>query len=102
MGALGRPFGHRLGRAIMAYAANYPEDNGHRDINTALADQVEMRLLPKLRGVEMETSGTAILELANYVDGELKDSVLADAIKHSAQLADEGTGQFTWRGVTRE
>ena len=102
MGALGRPFGHRLGRAIMAYAANYPENNGRRGINTALADQVEMRLLPKLRGVEMETSGNAIQELASYVDGELKDSVLAEAIKHSAQLADEGTGQFTWRGVTRE
>lgn len=101
MTALGRPFGHRLGRAMMAYAANYPEDNGRRDIPTALADQVEMRLLPKLRGVEMETAGNAIGQLAEYVQTDLNDPTLADAIRDSARLADESTGQFVWRGVTR-
>ncbi|KUJ77784.1 hypothetical protein [Ruegeria profundi] len=101
MTKLGRPFGHRLGRSIMAYAANYPEDNGRRDIQTALADQVEMRLLPKLRGIEMENASTELQELSNYVERELSDPVLADAIRHSAEVAEDGTGQFTWRGVTR-
>ena len=101
MTALGRPFGHRLGRAMMAYAANYPEDNGHRNIPTALADQVEMRLLPKLRGVEMEAAGSALGQLAEYVKTDLNDTVLSDAILDSARLADESTGQFVWRGVTR-
>ena len=58
-----RPFGHRLGRAIMAYAANYPEIEGGRGVDDALADQVEMRLLPKLRGVEVDMAGAAIFQL---------------------------------------
>jgi len=102
MTALGRPFGHRLGRAMMAYAANYPEDNGRRNIPTALADQVEMRLLPKLRGVEMEAAGSALEQLAEYVETDLNDTVLSKAIRDSVQLANESTGQFVWRGVTRE
>ncbi|WP_234423462.1 McrB family protein [Tateyamaria sp. Alg231-49] len=101
MTALGRPIGHRLGRAMIAYAANYPEDNGRRDVQTALADQVEMRLLPKLRGVEMETASSSLDQLAEYVQADLNDTILADAIRDSARLADEGTGQFVWRGVTR-
>jgi hypothetical protein len=35
-----RPLGHRLGHAIMAYAANYPEVEGGRGVDDALADQV--------------------------------------------------------------
>lgn len=101
MTALGRPIGHRLGRAMIAYAANYPEDNNRRDVQTALADQVEMRLLPKLRGVEMETASSSLERLAEYVQADLNDTTLADAIRGSARLADEGTGQFVWRGVTR-
>lgn len=98
---LGRPFGHRLGRAIMAYAANYPRDNERLDIQTALADQVELRLLPKLRGVEMEMADTTLRELSDYVEKDLSDATLADAIRESVRLADEGSGQFVWRGVTR-
>ena len=99
---LGRPFGHRLGRAMMAYAANYPEDNGRRDIPTALADQVEMRLLPKLRGVEMENA-SVLEDLWKYVEQELRDTDLARAIQVSAEKAgDDEAGQFVWRGVTRE
>ena len=99
---LGRPFGHRLARAIRAYVANYPQNNGRPDIETALADQVEMRLLPKLRGVEMETARTPLQELSKYVGEDLNDGILAKAIEDSAKLAEEGTGQFVWRGVTRE
>ena len=101
MTKLGRPLGHRLGRSIITYAANYPADNGRRDIQTALADQVEMRLLPKLRGIEMENANTELQELSIYVERELNDPILADAIRESADVAEEKTGQFTWRGVTR-
>ena len=101
MTKLRRPFGHRLGRSIMAYTANYPADNGRRDIKTALADQVEMRLLPKLRGVEMENAHTELEELSDYVEKELRDTALAEAINKSTEFAERGTGQFTWLGVTR-
>lgn len=95
-----RPFGHRLGRAIMAYAANYPEVEGGRGIDDALADQVEMRLLPKLRGVEVEMVGPQFSKLKTFVERDLGDEALAQAIDESMTLA-EATGQFVWSGVTR-
>ncbi len=95
-----RPFGHRLGRAIMAYAANYPEIEGGRGVDDALADQVEMRLLPKLRGVEVDMAGPQFSKLKTFVERDLGDDALAQAIDESMTLA-EATGQFVWSGVTR-
>ncbi|WP_394198558.1 McrB family protein [Litoreibacter albidus] len=95
-----RPFGHRLGRAIMAYAANYPEVEGGRGVDDALADQIEMRLLPKLRGVETDMAGPQFSRLMTFVERELGDDALAQAIGESMSLAEE-TGQFVWSGVTR-
>lgn len=95
-----RPFGHRLGRAIMAYAANYPEVEGGRGVDDALADQVEMRLLPKLRGVEVDMAGPQFSKLKTFVERDLGDDALAQAIDESMTLA-EATGQFVWSGVTR-
>lgn len=101
MRKLQRPMGHRLGRAIMAYVANYPKNEGRTDLNTALADQVEMRLLPKLRGIEMDAGEAFLTDLAIYVEQDLHDHDLATAIRESTEQAQSGTGQFVWRGVTR-
>jgi hypothetical protein len=101
MRQLQRPMGHRLGRAIMAYVANYPKNEGRTDLNTALADQVEMRLLPKLRGIEMDAAEAFLTDLAVYVEQDLHDHDLATAIRQSTEQAQAGTGQFVWRGVTR-
>ena len=95
-----RPFGHRLGRAIMAYVANYPKSDVADPINNALADQIEMRLLPKLRGVDAEAADAPFRQLLNYVEQELGDAQLSDAIRLS-MAASEETGQFVWSGVTR-
>lgn len=95
-----RPFGHRLGRAIMDYVANYPETDGLDRIRAALADQVEMRLLPKLRGVEIDDMEHVFGNLKAFVENELGDATLAEAIMASMEAA-EGTGQFVWSGVTR-
>ncbi|MBV7380592.1 McrB family protein [Maritimibacter dapengensis] len=95
-----RPFGHRLGRAILAYAANYPRVEGSNWPNDAIADQVEMRLLPKLRGVDVDVASGQFNELRSFVEHELGDDALAQAIGDSLELA-EGTGQFVWNGVTR-
>ncbi|MBW6419364.1 McrB family protein [Celeribacter sp. PS-C1] len=96
-----RPFGHRLGRAIMAYAANYPELEGSNGIRDALADQVEMRLLPKLRGVEVDNTDPQFSKLRSFVEQELGDHALAEAIAHARMEAEDSTGQFVWTGVTR-
>ena len=98
---LQRPFGHRLGLAMMSYAANYPELDGGYDPRVPIADQVEMRLLPKLRGLDDDKFEREINTLADFVSDDLSDDVLAEAIKHSLEWAKSGTGSFLWRGVTR-
>lgn len=98
---LGRPFGHRLGRAMLSYVDLYPRTQGVPNIvNQALADQVEMRLLPKLRGVEVEAKRQEFDKLEAFVSG-LGDDQLAEAIGKSIEVADT-TGQFVWLGVGRE
>lgn len=100
MRELGRPFGHRLGRAMLAYVDRYPATEGVANIvNHALADQVEMRLLPKLRGIEVEAKSQEIEQLQRFVSN-LGDDQLSDAIRQSVEAADT-TGQFVWQGVTR-
>lgn len=101
MRGLQRPIGHRLGRAMMAYVANYPQDGHALDVRASLADQVEMRLLPKLRGIEVEPATGALDDLRRYVEEDLGDATLGQAIDDSVD-ASRLTGQFVWRGVTRE
>lgn len=97
-----RPFGHRLGRAIMGYVANYSSFDRAQDLRVPLADQVEMRLLPKLRGIEVEDGNDhAFSELMNFVGDTLQDDHLAKAIEDSIRSAKEGSGQFVWNGVSR-
>ena len=96
----GRPFGHRLALAIKSYVANYPYLDGIDRINVALADQVEMRLLPKLRGVDVEDCAVQFSELRRFVQDQLNDLRLAEAIEKSVE-ASERNSQFTWAGVTR-
>lgn len=100
MKEFGRPFGHRLAAAMRTYVANYPQTEGMDRIKVALADQIEMRLLPKLRGVDVGDYGTQFAELQTYVQNELNDSALNSAIQTSVELA-QNTSQFTWVGVTR-
>lgn len=97
-----RPFGHRLGRAIMGYVANYSSFDQAKDLRVPLADQVEMRLLPKLRGIEVEDGNDhAFSELMGFVGDTLRDDHLAKAIDDSIRSAKEGSGQFVWNGVSR-
>ena len=101
MHELQRPIGYRLGLAIMSYVANYPAVDGGDNILAALADQVEMRLLPKLRGIDLDSSDAQLQDLVAFIEHDLNDSVLAKALAESVDFAANGTGQFVWRGVTR-
>lgn len=101
MQEFGKPFGHRLGRAILAYAGAYPEAEGVGDrLSVALADQIEMRLLPKLRGVEVEDRTQQFDQLRRKAS-EFGDERLAEAIGQSVEAASATTGQFVWKGVVR-
>lgn len=96
-----RPFGHRLGRAILSYVANYPIGDRGPELHLPLADQVEMRLLPKLRGLEVQNFESVFGSLYEFVSRDLQDEVLAKAIEESVRSAEQGSGQFVWNGVTR-
>ena len=66
-----RPFGHRLGRAISVYVENYPIVEGGNQVLDPLADQVEMRLLPKLRGIEIDQAEQAFDALVGLTESTL-------------------------------
>ena len=58
MADMGRPFGHRLFRAIHAYLTNYPgvsENEPDREdlLRDAWSDQFAMKILPRLKGLEV-------------------------------------------------
>jgi hypothetical protein len=99
---LGRPFGHRLNQAILAYVANHPdmaEDPGIGVARRAFADQLEQRIFPKLRGLEMdepanEKFSKTILDL---VKDDLQDLDLADAFHKSKENI-----LFAWVGLQRD
>ncbi len=93
---IGRPFGYRVKDAIRAYIANYPEDN----YKNAFADQVELKILPKLRGIDMmdQRSSAALGEIEKVLD-ELNDDPLSKAFRQSKE--EDSTGTFVWHGVTR-
>lgn len=90
---------HRLGRAILAYVANYPQVDGARAFEDPICDQIEMRLLPKLRGIDVDSAEEAFSKLQKLVE-EMRDDPLAEALKSSVDAARE-KGQFVWQGVTR-
>ena len=105
MDEMGRPFGHRMGQAILHYCANYPSHPSHTDnldvIDKALADQIEMRILPRLHGVLVDEQRRNLDDLAR-VAKSLRDDALGDAIDSTARRSHERDGLFVWRGLTRE
>jgi len=103
MESCGRPFGHRLRGSILAYVASYPfSGNGSPDVRIPLADQIEFRILPKLRGLEIDSHAEAFDRLENLLRDKLADPVFADRLARLQEQQKRGTGLFTWRGLSRE
>lgn len=97
----GRPFGHRMRDAILAYVANYPSDtNSSADVREPLADQIELRILTKLRGVDIENSAATFDSLERLLRDDLGDGLFADRI---AKIREgQNSGLFSWRGLSRD
>lgn len=104
MDELGRPFGHRMSQAMLHYVANYPSGpHGSAlgdKVTKGLADQLEQRIMPKLRGVDATLHKKQFRQLADLARGKLKDKELGDAIDEAVKRS-ETTGMFNWRGCTR-
>ena len=98
MNRIHRPFAHRTYQAIRKYVANYPiyDDSG---ICLAMADQIEQKILPKFRGLDVgdQNVGGSLDELIGLIR-ELNDNKLADAVE---QARSEEEHLFVWQGVDR-
>lgn len=95
MSAVGRPFGHRVNLAIERYIAVYPGA-----FNEALSDQIEMKILPKLNGLDSQEDGfQQVMKKLGGVIAGLKDDALMTAFEASCDHA--SASFFKWRGVMR-
>ena len=91
---IGRPFGHRVNHAIHAYVANYPDLTTTVQVQRALADTLALRILPKLRGIELEEQTPQVLrQIADLTQEKLEDAELAESITAGLQ-----TDVFSWTG----
>jgi predicted nucleic acid-binding Zn-ribbon protein len=95
---LGRPFAFRVDRAIRLYLANYPRwvPDWHK---CAMADQIEQRIFPKLRGIEPD-QGQAAQSLR--IIGSIIDELDDEPLKRAFQASHINQPTFLFRGVVRE
>ena len=93
---IGRPFAFRVDKAIRSYVANYPRwvANWHK---YAMADQIEQRILSKLRGIEPDLARDALQTIGSVID-ELGDEPLKKAFKESW----ENQLTFLFHGVVHD
>jgi len=98
---VGRPFGYRVQLAIGTYVANYPYLEGEGRYKLAFADQLEQKIIPKLRGADLGNNAANIcLDEVEAVIAELGDQKLGDAFRNTRNES-QTVGMFQWRGVTR-
>ncbi|MFC1491758.1 hypothetical protein ACFLQ0_04130 [Nitrospinota bacterium] len=96
-----RPFGYRLQHAILAYVANYPRVNEENRFKLAFADQVEQKIIPKLRGIDLgEEPASQCMDMVEEIISDLGDDELGEAFRRSRETS-QSIGMFQWRGVTR-
>ena len=96
--SVNRPFGHRVYRAILDYLANYPgAATDAARCRNALSDQIEQKIIPKLRGLDTQddTTSRCLDQLGATISG-LQDPELADAFTRARQQH-----LFEWFGVKR-
>lgn len=96
-----RSFAHRTFQAMLAYVANYPQVSGALDLDLwrrALADQIAMRIMPKLRGIELTPNRRTLEEVGEILRSEVCDQELVKAFER-AKSVDEGSGFFRWSGL---
>jgi predicted nucleic acid-binding Zn-ribbon protein len=95
MDNVGRPFAHRVIKAIQSYVANYPDWVSNR-IGVAMADQIEQRIMPKLRGIEIEDANQPLTKIRSIIE-QCDDQRLLNAFKKGS----ENQQIFLWRGIDR-
>lgn len=96
-----RPFAHRTFQAMLAYIANYPvrEVGEDRDevVRRALADQIGMRIMPKLYGVDLTLHQNTFEQVRRNL-AEVGDPLLNQAFDNASNRDLNKSGFFHWTG----
>jgi hypothetical protein len=101
MNDLGHPFGYRVAQAIELYVANYPSNDNDNNCLIAFADQIEQKIMPKLRGIDFTSDkNRATLNKIGNLISELNDNDLAMTFTQAQKNAGDN-GLFHWSGVSR-
>lgn len=95
---VGRPFAYRVQQSVDAYMAAYPDPN---DWRKAFADQIEMKVLPKLNGLEIASS-PKFTETAGVIQKIIDGLGDEDLKKEFDQASNTDNTFFRWRGVMRK
>ena len=90
-----RGFGYRIAQSISAYINRYPGD----DYRPPMVDQINMRLLPKLAGVELSKCHHTLSTLKMLSEVELNDPNFKEALEEAESNSGE-TEIFTWNGFS--
>ena len=85
---VGRPFGYRVFGGVLSYLGNYPDQTSD-GIRKAFADQIEVKIMPKLRGLETRTGAnpkvdTLMSSVENLIS-ETNDPELIEAFNRSRE-----------------
>lgn len=92
LNSVGRGFGFRTENAIQTYILRYPTDNW----KNALADQIEMKILPKLNGLECEK----VQNIRNSVEKVLNEIQATDIRQTFDRIIDNpDSTYFAWEGI---
>ncbi|MBF0231914.1 MAG: AAA family ATPase [Desulfamplus sp.] len=94
---IGRPFGYRINQTIFTYLANYPEAGSKDNYLYAFGDQLEQKIIPKLRGLDLEENSDCFETIKDVIE-KLNDNELFDAFE---KATDKNRYMFTWHGVSR-
>ncbi|MDD2389226.1 MAG: hypothetical protein PHP23_05780 [Desulfobacterales bacterium] len=97
---VGRPFGYRVEKAIRAYVSNYPGVGTREVYKLAFADQIEQKILPKLRGLDvLDPHAADCLKQIQDIVVDLGDNELTNAFDEAKTKSN--TNLFYWQGVSR-
>lgn len=101
---VGRPVGFRVRDAMQAYVLNYPGISDGKSHKVAFADQIEQKILPKLRGLEVgSTAFQDAVPAFEQVLSEVDDDALTEAFdKAKSENNVDNAGLFMFKGVTRK
>lgn len=99
MSIIGKPFGYRVSDAIRLYLSNYPSER-RTDTNSAFADQIEQKIMPKLRGCDLQNENTRkCIEIIREIIDSLQDDELTDAFDKASDA--QRHEMFIWQGISR-